>query len=55
MHQVDVASAYPNSKLHATVYMMIPKGLDIRKFLGFEEVPEEDIALQVVQSLYRLK
>ena len=42
---MDVISTYLNSKLYAIVYIMIPKGLDIYKFLGFKEVLEEDIAL----------
>jgi hypothetical protein len=31
MRQIDVASAYPRSKLHATVYMRPPKALKVPK------------------------
>ena len=55
IHQVDITSVYPNSKLHTTIYIQIPKGFDIYKLQDFKDVPEEDIALQVIQSLYRLK
>lgn len=45
MRQIDVVSAYPNSKLHAEVYIRPPKGLDIPK----------GKVLRILQSLYRLK
>ena len=45
IHQLDVVSAYPRSKLHAEVYMRIPKGL---------KAPPEKI-LRLNTSLYGLK
>jgi hypothetical protein len=45
IQQIDVVSAYPRSKLHATVYLKPPEGL---------KVPE-GMVLRVKQSLYGLK
>jgi hypothetical protein len=45
IRQVDVVSAYPRSKLHATVYMQPPEGLDCPK----------GSVLLVKKSLYGLK
>jgi hypothetical protein len=55
VRQVDIVSAYPNSKLHATVYMRIPKGLDISRIAEAQGIPRDEIALQILQSLYGLK
>jgi hypothetical protein len=55
IRQVDIVSAYPNSKLHATVYMRIPKGLDIDRIAEAKGIPRDEIALQILQSLYGLK
>jgi len=53
--QVDIVSAYPNSRLHATIYMSIPKGLDISQYQEFDGIPKDNLALQILQSLYGLK
>ena len=55
IRQVDIVSTYPNSKLYMTIYIGIPKGLDISQYREFEGVAEDDLALQILQSLYGLK
>jgi hypothetical protein len=45
MRQINVASAYPRSKLHATVYIRPPKALKVPK----------GMVLYILRSLYGLK